>query len=145
MRTCRKVTCIARLGTVGDSGFILGTFFRYQFLLMFIQPLVLQHTDHAQMALGDLVYVELPDGDSEVASGDAFAVVESVKAASDVYLPLSGTIVEINEALDEGPELVNSDPYGEGWLVRFRPDTPSELDELLSGDDYQRFVAELED
>jgi glycine cleavage system H protein len=102
-------------------------------------------TDHAQMALGDLVYVELPDVDSEVASGDAFAVVESVKAASDVYLPLSGTIVEVNAALVDSPELVNSDPYGDGWLIRFRPDTPSELDELLSGDDYQRFVAELED
>lgn len=102
-------------------------------------------TDHAQMALGDLVYVELPDVDSEVASGDAFAVVESVKAASDVYLPLSGTIVEVNDALADGPELVNSDPYGDGWLIRFRPDAPSELDELLSGDDYQRFVAELED
>ena len=102
-------------------------------------------TDHAQMALGDLVYVELPDVDSEGASGDAFAVVESVKAASDVYLPLSGTIVEVNAALVASPELVNSDPYGDGWLIRFRPDTPSELDELLSGDDYQRFVAELED
>lgn len=102
-------------------------------------------TDHAQMALGDLVYVELPDVDSKVASGDAFAVVESVKAASDVYLPLSGTFVEVNAALVDSPELVNSDPYGDGWLIRFRPDTPSELDELLSGDDYQRFVAELED
>ncbi|MGI9259308.1 MAG: glycine cleavage system protein GcvH [Gammaproteobacteria bacterium] len=102
-------------------------------------------TDHAQMALGDLVYVELPDVDSAVASGDAFAVVESVKAASDVYLPLSGKIVEVNDALVDGPELVNSDPYGDGWLIRFRPDAPSELDELLSGDDYQRFVAELED
>ena len=102
-------------------------------------------TDHAQMALGDLVYVELPEVDSEVSSGDAFAVVESVKAASDVYLPLSGTIVEVNDALVDGPELVNSDPYGEGWLIRFRPDSPSALDELLSGDDYQRFVAELDD
>lgn len=102
-------------------------------------------TDHAQMALGDLVYIELPDADSAVAAGDAFAVVESVKAASDVYLPLSGKIVEVNDALVDGPELVNSDPYGDGWLIRFRPDSPSELDELLSGDDYQRFVAELED
>ena len=102
-------------------------------------------TDHAQMSLGDLVYVELPDVDSEVSSGDAFAVVESVKAASDVYLPLTGKIVEVNEALDDAPELVNSDPYGDGWLIRFRPDSPAELDELLSGDDYQRFVAELED
>lgn len=102
-------------------------------------------TDHAQTSLGDLVYVELPDVDTEISSGDAFAVVESVKAASDVYLPLSGKIVEVNEALVDGPELVNSDPYGDGWLIRFRPDTPSELDELLSGEDYQRFVAELED
>ncbi|HEY5623681.1 MAG TPA: glycine cleavage system protein GcvH [Gammaproteobacteria bacterium] len=102
-------------------------------------------TDHAQVALGDLVYVELPEVDATINAGDACAVVESVKAASDVYLPVSGTIAEINEALVDGPELVNADPYGEGWLVRFRADAPAELDELLSGDDYERYVAELED
>ena len=102
-------------------------------------------TDHAQAELGDMVYIELPEPGMSYAQGDACAVVESVKAASDVYLPVSGTIVEVNEALVDGPELVNADPYGEGWLVRFRADAPTELDELLSGEDYERYVAELED
>lgn len=106
---------------------------------------VLGITDHAQVSLGDLVFVELPENDSTVEAGNACAVVESVKAASDVYLPLSGTIVETNAALEDAPELVNSDPYGAGWLFRFRPDTPAELDGLLSSDDYERFVAELND
>ena len=102
-------------------------------------------TDHAQVSLGDLVFVELPDDGTVVESGDACAVVESVKAASDVYLPMSGTIVSSNEALADAPELVNTDPYGEGWLFRFRPDSPAELEDLLGSDDYERFVAELND
>ncbi len=80
-----------------------------------------------------------------VAIGDAGAVVESVKAASDVYIPLSGTIVKTNEALAESPGLVNTDPYGEGWLFRIKPDSPVQLDELLGSEDYERFVAELND
>ena len=107
--------------------------------------LVLGITDHAQVSLGDLVFVDLPDNDTTVDAGDACAVVESVKAASDIYLPLSGTIVETNQALEDAPELVNTDPYGEGWLFRFKPDTPTQLDELLASDDYDRFVAELND
>ena len=106
---------------------------------------VLGITDHAQVSLGDLVFVELPENDTAVESGDACAVVESVKAASDIYLPLSGTIVETNSALEDNPELVNSDPYGDGWLFRFKPDTPAQLDELLSSEDYERFVAEVTD
>ena len=102
-------------------------------------------TDHAQVSLGDLVFAELPEVDATINSGDAFAVVESVKAASDVSLPVSGTIVEVNQALVDGPELVNADPYGDGWLIRFRADAPAEIDELLNGDDYERFVAELDD
>ena len=102
-------------------------------------------TDHAQISLGDLVFAELPEVDATINSGDAFAVVESVKAASDVYLPVSGTIVEVNQALVDGPELVNADPYGDGWLIRFRADAPAEIDEFLNGDDYERFVAELDD
>ena len=102
-------------------------------------------TDHAQVSLGDLVFVELPETDAVLDVGDACAVVESVKAASDVYLPLSGTIVEANEALADSPELVNTDPYGEGWLFRFNPDTPAKLEELLNSEDYERFVAELQD
>ncbi len=106
---------------------------------------VLGITDHAQVSLGDLVFVELPENDTVVEAGDACAVVESVKAASDVYLPLSGTIVEANEALADSPELVNTDPYGKGWLFRFKPDTPAQLEELLASEDYERFVAELHD
>ena len=102
-------------------------------------------TDHAQVSLGDLVFIELPDDDTVINAGDACAVVESVKAASDVYLPLSGTIVNGNQALADSPDLVNTDPYGEGWLFRFRPDTPAELDEFLSNEDYEHFVAGLND
>ncbi|MEE8093955.1 MAG: glycine cleavage system protein GcvH [Gammaproteobacteria bacterium] len=102
-------------------------------------------TDHAQVSLGDLVLVELPEDDTVVASGDAGAVVESVKAASDVYIPLSGTIVETNQALADSPGLVNTDPYGKGWLFRIKPDSPVQLDELLGSEDYERFVAELND
>ncbi len=102
-------------------------------------------TDYAQVSLGDLVFVELPEDDTVVDVGDACAVVESVKAASDVYMPLSGMVVVTNQALADSPELVNSDPYGEGWLFRLKPDTPAQLDELLGSEDYERFVAELND
>ena len=102
-------------------------------------------TNHAQVSLGELVFVELPENDTVVDTGDAGAVVESVKAASDVYIPLSGTIVATNQALVDSPELVNTDPYGEGWLFRIKPDTPAQLDELLGSEDYERFVAELHD
>lgn len=102
-------------------------------------------TDHAQTALGDLVFVELPEGGTVVSAGDTCAVVESVKAASDVYSPLTGEIVATNSALDDAPELVNSDPYGDGWLFSLRPESPAELDELLTSDDYERLLVELDD
>jgi len=99
-------------------------------------------TDHAQTALGDLVFIELPDTGGNFAAHDACCVVESVKAASDVYCPLVGTIVSTNEALIEKPELVNDDPYGEGWLFRLRPDLPGELENLLNDEEYERLLAE---
>ena len=102
-------------------------------------------SDHAQNTLGDIVFIELPEAGAMVNSKDEVAVVESVKAASDVYLPISGTIVEKNEALEHSPELVNSDPYGDGWLLRFKPDAPAQLEELLGNDDYERFIVELSD
>lgn len=77
-------------------------------------------TDHAQQQLGDLVYVELPEVGAELEAGDGCAVVESVKAASDVFAPLAGTVTEVNSALEDNPEQVNSSPYGDGWLFRFR-------------------------
>ena len=101
-------------------------------------------TDHAQASLGDLVFVELPEIDNPVVFGDACAVVESVKAASDVYSPLSGTIAAANEALADAPELVNSDPYGEGWLFQMRPDSPRQLEELLDSEDYERVLTQLD-
>jgi glycine cleavage system H protein len=99
-------------------------------------------TDHAQSALGDLVYVELPEVDQEVESGGDMAVVESVKAASDVYAPIGGTVVAVNEALTDDPEAINNDPYGEGWIVKLEPS--GDEGELLTPDAYQALLDELE-
>lgn len=101
-------------------------------------------TDHAQEALGDLVFVELPEMHRDVASGDVCAVVESVKAASDVYSPISGNVAEVNVALDDAPERVNEDPYGKGWLFRLTPSSPAELEELLDAEAYGRVLAEMD-
>ena len=93
-------------------------------------------TDHAQDALGDLVYVELPTVGDQVSAGDEAGVVESVKAASDIYAPVSGEIVAVNEALADTPETVNSEPYEGGWLYKIKASDVSELDKLLSADEY---------
>jgi len=98
-------------------------------------------TDHAQHLLGDMVYVELPEMNASVHAGDECGVLESVKAASDIYSPISGEIVEVNEALLDSPALVNSDPYAAGWLIRIRPIHGNELDKLLDTDDYNKLVA----
>jgi glycine cleavage system H protein len=97
-------------------------------------------TDHAQELLGDVVYVELPDVDSEVALEDEMAVVESVKAASDIFAPLSGTIIAINETLEDAPETVNSSPYDDGWMFKMQPSEPSELDGLMDAESYQNEI-----
>lgn len=99
-------------------------------------------SDHAQGLLGDMVYVELPEVGTTIAIEEECAVVESVKAASDVYAPLSGEVVEINPDLEESPERVNSDPYGDGWLFRIRLSDPTEMEGLLSADDYEQMLAE---
>ena len=101
-------------------------------------------TDHAQAALGDLVYVELPDVGQDVESGGDMAVVESVKAASDVYAPIDGSVVEINEDLADDPEKINADPYGDGWIVRLEPAGDIDGGELMSPDDYQALLDEEE-
>jgi len=93
-------------------------------------------TDHAQDALGDVVYVELPGVDVVLAAGDEAGVVESVKAASDIYTPLSGTVIAVNNTLEDAPEQVNSDPYGEGWFFKLRLADAGELGELLDADGY---------
>lgn len=102
-------------------------------------------TDHAQESLGDLVYIELPEQGASVTAGDGIAVVESVKAASDVYAPFDCSIDEINGALADEPERVNTDPYGEGWIARLTPAAPEVLDELLDAEAYEQLLAEAED
>jgi len=103
--------------------------------------IVIGVTDHAQHQLGELVYVELPDAGRTVARGDAMAVVESTKAASDVYAPLAGVVVQGNPALASQPELVNTDPYGEGWLLRLRPADAADLAALLDSAAYTKLLA----
>ncbi|PIE41523.1 MAG: glycine cleavage system protein H [Gammaproteobacteria bacterium] len=99
-------------------------------------------TDHAQNAMGDLVFVETPEVGSTVSATEEAGVVESVKAASDIYAPLSGEIVAVNEALEDSPETVNQDPYGDGWMFRIKLSDPSELDKMLSAEDYEALVSE---
>ena len=102
-------------------------------------------SDYAQEQLSDVVYVELPETGDSFAQGEVLAVVESVKAASDVYMPISGEILEINEALEDSPELVNQDPFGEAWLVRIAITDPSELDSLMDAAAYQTYVEGLDE
>lgn len=94
-------------------------------------------TDYAQDALGDIVFVTLPEAGSHVTEGEACGEIESTKSVSDVYAPVTGTVTERNEALDASPELVNSDPYGEGWMLAIRPDDASAVDGLLDAAAYQ--------
>ena len=101
-------------------------------------------SDHAQGLLGDLVYVELPNVGDSVEAGNAVAVVESVKAASDVYSPLSGKVVEVNSALADKPETINEDAYGEGWLFVLESSEPDQLNELLGPDDYAELLEDDE-
>jgi glycine cleavage system H protein len=99
-------------------------------------------TDHAQEALGDLVYVELPEVGQDLDSGGDMAVVESVKAASDVYAPISGAVVAVNEELGDDPEKINADPYGDGWIVRVKPSEEIDESALLAPNDYQTLLDE---
>jgi glycine cleavage system H protein len=98
-------------------------------------------TDYAQEQLGEIVYVELPAVGDKISKDDAFGVVESVKAVSDIYAPVSGTVVEVNQELPESPEMINEDPYGDGWLVKVKVSDGSELDDLLDHDEYEELVA----
>ena len=99
-------------------------------------------TDHAQSQLGELVFVDLPDMGIRVNAADEVCVVESVKAASDVYSPLSGKIIAINEDLEDAPSLVNSDPFGDGWLFKIAPSDMEELEDLMDADDYTQLMEE---
>jgi glycine cleavage system H protein len=99
-------------------------------------------TDHAQKQLGDVVYVELPKVGDKFDAAEPFGSVESVKAVSEVYMPLGGSVTGANEALNDRPELVNEDPYGEGWMIVIRMDNPSEADGLLSAVEYEDYIKE---
>ncbi len=99
-------------------------------------------TDHAQDSLGDIVYVELPEEGSSVAKDEPFGVVESVKAVSDLYAPVSGSVTEVNDAIVDSPEVINEDPYGEAWMIRIELSSADELDDLLSAEDYEKYLEE---
>ncbi|MBI3247082.1 MAG: glycine cleavage system protein GcvH [Deltaproteobacteria bacterium] len=102
-------------------------------------------TDYAQEQLGDVVYVELPEVGAQVIKDEPFGVVESVKAVSDVFAPLSGTVTEVNGPLADSPEIVNDDPYGDAWMIRVELSDPGELDDLMSAAEYEKFVEEEQD
>jgi len=99
-------------------------------------------TEHAQGLLGDMVFVELPDVGENVSTGDDVAVAESVKAASDIYAPVSGEVIAVNEDLEDSPELVNSDAFGDGWMFKIKLDDASELDALLDAEGYENSIDE---
>jgi len=101
-------------------------------------------TDYAQDQLGDIVYVELPPIGEILPQFEPFGVVESVKAASDLYTPLSGEVLEVNEELSDHPEFVNQDPYGQGWMIKIEPSDTSELDNLLTAEEYEEYLKGLE-
>lgn len=99
-------------------------------------------TDHAQEQLGDVVFVELPSIGDRVEKADAFGVVESTKAVSDVYAPLSGEVTEVNDDLPDNPELINEDPYGDGWMVKITLGDKADLEDLMTADEYRKFIEE---
>lgn len=102
-------------------------------------------TEYAAEKLGDVVFVDLPEEGDTLDQGGTFGAVESVKAVSDLYSPLSGTVKEINRALGDSPEVINDDPYGEAWMIKITIDDENELEELLSAEEYARFIAESGD
>jgi len=99
-------------------------------------------TNHAQDSLGDVTFVELPDVGARFGEKEVFGVVESVKAASDLYMPVAGEIIEVNDGLNDSPETVNSDPYGEGWMIKVRPDQPDSISNLLDAESYGKEIGE---
>ncbi|GLO63887.1 glycine cleavage system H protein [Vibrio sp. MACH09] len=99
-------------------------------------------SEHAQQMLGDVVFVDLPEAETEVEAGESFSLVESVKAASDIYTPITGEIVEVNEELEDSPELINEESYEGGWIVKIKMSDPSELDALTNAEDYLNSIEE---
>lgn len=101
-------------------------------------------TNHAQDALGDIVFIQLPDEGTQVMANEAFGEIESVKAVSDLYSPISGKVVKVHDELIDKPETINSDPYEEGWMIKIEASNPSELDEHMDADAYDKFAEEEE-
>ena len=101
-------------------------------------------TDYAQESLGDIVFLELPEVGTELTAGTSYAEIESVKAVSEVVAPLTGTVIEVNEEAVDAPEIINESPYGEGWLVKVQLSDPSEIDDLMTAEEYDEFLAEEE-
>ena len=106
------------------------------------EEIIVGITDYAQNALTDIVYIELPESGDSFGTDEEFSVVESVKSASPIFAPIAGEITEVNEELDDAPELMNTDPYGAGWIVKMKPSNPSELDDLLSASEYKSEIGE---
>lgn len=102
-------------------------------------------TDYAQESLGDIVYIELPEVGAEVSAGVSYAEIESVKAVSDVFAPVSGTVIEANDEVVDAPELINESPYEDGWLIKIKLSEPSEVDDLMSAEEYEEMLAEQEE
>lgn len=97
-------------------------------------------TDYAQNQLGDIVFIDIPTLDETLEAGEVFGTIEVVKTVSDLFLPISGTVIEVNETLEEQPELVNEDPYGEGWIIKVKPDDDAIFDALLSAEEYKEII-----
>jgi glycine cleavage system H protein len=100
-------------------------------------------SDYLQNELGDIVFVDLPEVDDDIEALGTFGIIESDKAVADLITPVTGTVVDINNALEEGPELINEDPYGEGWLVRIELDDPEHLDALMTPEEYEEYISDL--
>tara|TARA_B100001250_G_scaffold407773_1_gene429084 strand:+ start:639 stop:1016 length:378 start_codon:yes stop_codon:yes gene_type:complete len=97
-------------------------------------------TDHAQSQLGDIVFVELPDVDTEINQNDTFGVIEAVKTVADLFAPVKGLIIELNSSLEDSPDLINSDPYGAGWIIKVKVSNSNQYDDLMSNDEYEEFI-----
>jgi glycine cleavage system H protein len=114
----------------------------HEWLLVEDELVTVGITDFAQDSLGDIVFVELPEVGTMLVAGKPFGVVESVKAVSDVYAPISGEVIEVNEELPDSPETLNTSPYEDGWMIKIKPSDLSQLEDLLDADDYADFVEE---
>lgn len=117
----------------------------HEWLLMEGTTAIVGITDYAQDRLGDVVYVELPAVGDKVSKEDAFGVVESVKAVSDIYAPVSGKVLEVNDDLPDNPNMINEDPYGDGWLIKVEMNDPEEVEELMTAEEYKEYIAEEEE